>query len=228
MPAAPPRIATDPAIPLWKLRGRGFSRLRKQAGLRDPGARRHQLRSPEDPDPPPRSRRNGPGPSSVSRPGLSAMKVTVCVARTAHPSTRPVSACSPLGMSSASTGQRWRFAYSTSAGVPAGDVARQADAEQAVDEQCPGLWRHLGHFRNHVHPEKHLPAAARRPPARRRRCCRSRQTRGCPRLCRFASARRAAPPRRRRAPSAPARRHLRRARCAGCLATGRPDHARVD
>ena len=41
--------------------------------------------------------------------------------------------------------------------VPAGDVAREADAEQAVDEQRPGLLRHLRHFGNHVDAEKLFP-----------------------------------------------------------------------
>ena len=44
-----------------------------------------------------------PAPGSISRPGLSVPKVTVTSARTAGPSTAPVSASMPLGRSTATT-----------------------------------------------------------------------------------------------------------------------------
>ena len=91
-------------MPLWKLRGRGASAEGNSSGpaTQPPGAASARASSPSS------ATLTSPqwsGPSSVSRPGLSAMKVSVCVARTALPSTRPVSDSIPLGTSSASTGQ---------------------------------------------------------------------------------------------------------------------------
>ena len=57
-----------------------------------------------------RAARTSSGTSSVSKPGLRAMKVIVWVARRARPRTLPLSDSSPLGMSSASTGHDWALA----------------------------------------------------------------------------------------------------------------------
>jgi len=113
MPAAPPMIPSDPAMPLWKLRGRGWSTPANIAGpaTQPCGVASFATSSPRS------ATVTSPqwsGPSSVSSPGLSPMKVTVWVARTASPSTRPVSDSRPLGMSSASRGQSWALASSTS------------------------------------------------------------------------------------------------------------------
>jgi hypothetical protein len=106
MPSAPPMTPSEPAKPLWKLRGRGLSAAANSAGSAIhpwevfwgamPSA--ETVTSPQ-----------WSGPSRVSSPGLMPMKVMVCVARTAQPRTWPVSAFRPLGTSSARTGQDCAF-----------------------------------------------------------------------------------------------------------------------
>jgi hypothetical protein len=101
IPAAPPTIATVPAPPLWKLRGRASSGAATRAPVTSwPSGGASEAASS------PRSARcttpQWSGPSSVYSPGLPAMNVIVWVARSATPITAPVSALIPLAMSSAS------------------------------------------------------------------------------------------------------------------------------
>ena len=83
-----------------------------------------------------------PAPGSISSPGLITPKVTVTSARTAGPSTAPVSASMPLGRSTATTVAP---ACLASSGLPrqAGERLPQpappADAEQAVDDQVSAV-----------------------------------------------------------------------------------------
>ena len=75
------------------------------------------------------------GPSPVSRPGFQAMNVAVAVARIASPCARPVSASSPLGRSSASTGAAPALAKAICRRVGGAGGPGEADAEQPVDDE---------------------------------------------------------------------------------------------
>ena len=70
--------------------------------------------------------------------------VTVAVARIASPSGRPVSACRPLGISSARIGAPLEFATATAAAKSPVERTIGADAEQRVDDDRPtGIQRPL-------------------------------------------------------------------------------------
>jgi hypothetical protein len=82
-----------------------------------------------------------PAPGSISSPGLIAPNVTVTSARTAGPSTAPVSASMPLGKSTATTvAPACRaFGPGREPGERLAQAAVTADAEQAVNDQVgPG------------------------------------------------------------------------------------------
>ena len=74
-----------------------------------------------------------PRPGSTRSPGMSPWKVTVRAARTASPGTRPVSASTPVGTSSATTGPGWARSQATAPATASRGGAGRAGAEQRVD-----------------------------------------------------------------------------------------------
>ena len=117
MPGAPPTIASVPYVPLCTLRrvrvrdsGRMASRS-GQSSLRPFAFPRSASRPSACTVTTPAAS----SPSPVRRPGFSAMNVAVAVARITGSWSAPVSASSPVGTSSASTGAPQARAQATSA-----------------------------------------------------------------------------------------------------------------
>ena len=121
IPGAPPTTPSVPNVPLFVLR----ARRSRHSGSAAASAG-HSRRWPCGPDAStsrpsgwtdiaPASWLSGP----VRRPGLRAMNVAVAVARIAGPRATPVSASSPLGISSARIGSAIAPACSTRAASPA-------------------------------------------------------------------------------------------------------------